>query len=166
MARKRKGDTVAAKPQKDTKAKASDLLRVPTDNEIRNAVKRLDGMAKGIAESTGDMGSYVNKLADDKHFDKRALGIVRRLHKMSDERFAITWPHLLKYAEALGFDGRADKQGEMYAEDESEDDDSKGTPPGERDLRRGRAGGGLRTIEGGAGTGTFRPVGEAAAAAE
>lgn len=91
-------------------------LAMPTASLVVKAVSRLEKLNKSVRSASGDMGEYVNKLVEDESFDKRALSIIRRLHSMPDEKFAITWPHVLHYAEALGFDTRASKQQEMFEE--------------------------------------------------
>lgn len=92
-------------------------LALPSDDEVVKTVKRLAAMQKSVTSASGDMGDYVNKQCEQKDFDKRALGMARRLHSMPDEKFRITWPHLKAYAEALGFDERAEAQPEMFEED-------------------------------------------------
>ena len=82
-------------------------LVIPADTDVCTAVKKLASMHKTVRSATGDMGEYVNKICDDKDFDKRALSIVRRLDAMPVEKFRITWPHILAYAKALGFEERA-----------------------------------------------------------
>jgi hypothetical protein len=63
------------------------------------------------------------------------------LNEMSDERLAITLPHLLRYIDDLGLTERSEKQAELFAEaEEGEHDDEhagkangkvngKGKPP-------------------------------------
>jgi hypothetical protein len=94
-------------------------ITIPAAGEIEKAVKRLATMQKTVQSASGDMGEFVNKICEDKEFDKRALGIARRLHAMPDEKFRITWKHMLAYAEALGFDERADAQVDMFDVDDT-----------------------------------------------
>lgn len=113
--------------EKET-VKPSDVIQVPSDNEITKAFKSLGGLTRAAKSAAGEVGSKIQKLCDEEnggHFDRKAISTVRALLGMSDARFAITWPHVKKYAEALGFDARADKQAEMF------EDEGDGEPEGQ-----------------------------------
>jgi len=77
-------------------------------------------MCGSTTEDRCDDEEKVNRLCDKKHFDKKALAVIRSLEAMTDERFAITWPHIKKYADALDFDKRATQQHEMFEKQEVE----------------------------------------------
>jgi hypothetical protein len=93
-------------------------ITMPADGEYEKAVKRLATMQKTVTSASGDMGEFVNKLCESKDFDKRALGIVRRLQSLPNEKFRITWKQIVHAAAELGFDERADEQPELFDVDD------------------------------------------------
>lgn len=136
-------------------------MKVPPTAGIPNDFKALGQVKKTARSAAGDVGKKVATLVEKKNYNAKALSIVYALNEMPQEKFAITWTHILHLAAAMEFDKRAKLQGEMFQEDdESEDDDSKGTPAGEPDLRPGRGAAQLRSV-GGGGQSTFEPVGAA-----
>lgn len=58
----------------------------------------------------------VAKAVETKHFDRKALSIVRGLEAMSDNKLQVTLPHLLMYIDALELAKRAERQGQLIAD--------------------------------------------------
>lgn len=102
-------------------------FRAPAADHVVKAVRRLKSMAGNVQTAAGEMGEYVNSLVEKHHYDKKALGLVRQLERMPDERLAITLPHLLKYIDDLGLGARAEQQGSLIA-DEMPDASEDGNP--------------------------------------
>jgi hypothetical protein len=79
-------------------------------------VRRLKAAQKVAQEKAGEMGEMVAKAVEAKHFDRKALSIVRGLESMSDNKLQVTLPHLMMYIDALGLSQRAERQGQLIAE--------------------------------------------------
>ena len=80
------------------------------------------GTIKALAFATGGalLGFFLPVMLLQSRI-KRRQDII--LKAMPDERFAISWPHILKYANALGFDKRADAQPLLIADKEPDKTD-------------------------------------------
>lgn len=155
-AKQKKG--AAPKPNKTTAATAADMMGLPSTPAVRSIVKELANLRKDAQAVAGDMGALTKKFVEEKHGDKKALGIARSLAALSDKKLAITLPHLLRYIDDLGLEERAKRQGTMFAEepgDGEEDGETDDGQDGEEDLRPPH----LRNSTGGNG---LRPIGEAA----
>ena len=125
---------MAKKPKTDVEPKFK--LTFPSEDQINKAVDKLARLKKSARSASGILGEETNKLAENQHFDKKALSMIRSLDEMTDERFAITWPHIKKYAEARDFDKRAKKQLDRFEKEELEakvGDDKKAGEAGSGD---------------------------------
>lgn len=107
------GEAATGAPQTDR----TTTFRAPAADHVVKSVRKLESMAKNVQSASGEMGEFVNKLVENHHYDKKALGIVRNLAKMPDERLAITLPHLLKYIDDLKLGERANAQASLIAEE-------------------------------------------------
>lgn len=79
-------------------------------------MRRLKSAAKVAQEKAGEMGEMIAKACETKHFDRKALSMVRGLDAMSDNKLQVTLPHLLMYIDALGLNERAERQGQLIAD--------------------------------------------------
>ncbi len=126
--RKRVTKEDIAKAEGTSKVPAS--IKLPSANFISKLVKTtLPNIEEDMVSLRGDIGSTIANAVEKNNVEKRALAIARRLHKMPDRKFQETWFHLLHYAEALGFQARADKQGQLELEQTADDggeDDGEG----------------------------------------
>lgn len=107
------GEADTGKPQTDK----TTSFRAPAADHVVKAVRKLKSMAGNVQTASGEMGEYVNSLVEKHNYDKKALGMVRQLERMPDERLAITLPHLLKYIDDLKLGERAEQQGSLIADD-------------------------------------------------
>lgn len=114
-ARGGKGDAPAGE-----KANPADNMLFPSSKLIQDLAKDGGKATKRAREIIGAFGQQVSEAADKKHVDKKALGMARTLEALSDERLAITLPHLLKYIDDLGLAERASKQAEMFGQNEGQ----------------------------------------------
>lgn len=110
---KKKPAPVAAAPKAEPVIK----MTFPNEAEIVGAVERLAKLKKSAQSASGMIGEHVESLVSKKNFDKKALGIVRGLAAMPEERFAITWSHILRYAKALKFEEMANQEPTMFEEE-------------------------------------------------
>jgi hypothetical protein len=98
-------------------------------------VRRLKSASKVAQEKAGEMGEMIAKACETKHFDRKALSIVRGLESMSDNKLQVTLPHLLMYIDALGLSERASNQGQLIDDPAvrggAEMDDDDGDEDGE-----------------------------------
>jgi hypothetical protein len=76
-------------------------------------VRRLKVQSKAAQEAAGSCGEMVAKAVETKHFDRKALSIVRSLEAMSDNKLQTTLPHLFMYIDSLGLTKRAESQGQL-----------------------------------------------------
>jgi hypothetical protein len=123
---------------------ASGSFKKPPKDAVVKLVRRLESMAADARELTGSMGEAVAKAVENQHFDRTALGMVRKLYKMSKSnphKLALTLPHLLAYIDDLGLHHIADANAGMDM-GEGEDDDA---PQGQTDQPNPVVGG-LRII--------------------
>jgi hypothetical protein len=103
-------------------------------------VRRLKSAAKVAQEKAGEMGEMIAKACETKHFDRKALSIVRGLEGMSDNKLQVTLPHLMMYIDALGLSERAERQGQLIADQKSAakapktDDDGDDDADGAADM--------------------------------
>lgn len=109
------------KPRKpatdETKLKASDMMLMPPSTTIRSLAAERRKAIKRSREITGAYGQQVSEAAEKKHVDKKALTYALGLDALSDERLAITLPHLLRYIDDLGLAERANKQSELFEQE-------------------------------------------------
>jgi hypothetical protein len=96
-------------------AKLGSDFKCPAEAEVVALVRRLKTQQKVAQEKAGEMGEMVAKAVETKHFDRKALSIVRGLESMSDNKLQTTLPHLLMYIDALGLTERAKRQGQLLA---------------------------------------------------
>jgi hypothetical protein len=118
---------------------ASGSFKKPPKEAVVKLVRRLESMAADARELTGSMGEAVAKAVENQHFDRTALGMVRKLYKMSKSnphKLAVTLPHLLAYIDDLGLDQIADANAGM---DMGEGDDD--APQGQTDQPNPMVGG-------------------------
>lgn len=130
----RKGAEAAPEPQRAAAPKlGSDQFKCPAEADVVSLVRRLKSASKVAQEKAGEMGEMIAKACETKHFDRKALSIVRGLESMSDNKLQVTLPHLLMYIDALGLSQRASNQGQLIADapttggadmDDDEDDDA------------------------------------------
>lgn len=145
---------VPPKPNENLASAGDITMKVPPLAGVPQDFKALGQVKKTARSAAGDVGKKVASLVEKKNYNAKALSIVFGLNEMPQEKFAITWTHILHLAEALEFDKRSKLQGEMFEEDDEGDRDA-GTPPGEPDVRPSH----LRAV-GGSTPSTFRQIGE------
>lgn len=93
------------------------VIPMPSDEDVVAAIKKLKNMQADVQSASGERGEYIGgTLVEKKHFNKKALGIVRGIDAIPERNFGIVWKHVMKMAKALGFDDRADAQGELELE--------------------------------------------------
>jgi len=125
-AAKRKATKAAAAEEKPVSAGpklSSHQFKCPGEQEVVNLVRRLKAQAKVAQETSGVMGEMVAKAVETKHFDRKALSIVRSLESMSDNKLQVTLPHLMMYIDALKLNDRAQAQGQLIPDRTAANDD-------------------------------------------
>lgn len=105
-------------------------FKAPTKDQVVRLVKRLENLAKTASEASGEVGSAVQKAAENQHFDKTALSIVRRLYKMSPNKLQVTLPQLLKMIDDLELEERATEQARMFREQGEKEEGGEGDGEG------------------------------------
>jgi hypothetical protein len=94
-------------------------FKLPNPSDTVALVRRLESKAADVREITKAMGEDVAKGVENKHFDKKALGITRSLYRQSisaPAAFARTLAHLLAYIDDLGLDKVAEQNQGMNLE--------------------------------------------------
>lgn len=134
----KKGAEAASEPKRAAAPKlGSDQFKCPAEADVVSLVRRLKSAGKVAQEKAGEMGEMIAKACETKHFDRKALSIVRGLEQMSDNKLQVTLPHLLMYIDALGLSQRATNQGQLVSDapatggadmdDDGDDDGDTGT---------------------------------------
>ncbi len=72
-------------------------IKLPSKKTITGLLTDCRQLAGRITEITGELGAAVAAACTKKHVNKTALSMYRRLDKMSDEKAAEVWAHLLFY---------------------------------------------------------------------
>jgi hypothetical protein len=122
-------DPTAAKPKRGRKAEAqakpsqssADGSKKPASDQVVWLVNELENIDNKKGLFSASAKEIVDNAVENKHFDKKALAMVRSLKKLADkdpEAFAITLPHLLSYIDDLGLDKLADESREFALDDE------------------------------------------------
>ena len=104
--------------------------KCPGEEEVVTLVRRLKSISKAASEKAGEVGEMIAKAVETKHFDRKALSIVRGLEQMSDNKLQVTLPHLMMYIDALQLNERAERQGQLIADQHAKAVNGKG---GKRD---------------------------------
>lgn len=107
--KKAKPEAEAASPPP---SRASVEFKKPAKADVVSLVKKLENRAEGVKTITQEMGEMVAKGVENKHFDKKALGIARGLYRMAKnkpEAFSRTFSHLLAYCDDLELDKIAEQ---------------------------------------------------------
>ena len=118
----------AEKPEAAPPKLSSTQFKCPGEQDVVNLVRRLKAQGKVAQEASGTMGEMVAKAVETKHFDRKALSMVRTLEAMSDNKLQVTLPHLMMYIDALKLSERAESQGQLMpdrnpaANDDNADD--------------------------------------------
>jgi hypothetical protein len=108
----------AAAPKRAAAPKlGSDEFKCPDEGDVVALVRRLKSAGKVAQEKAGEMGEMVAKAVETKHFDRKALSMVRGLEAMSDNKLQVTLPHLMMYIDALGLPERSARQGQLIADE-------------------------------------------------
>jgi hypothetical protein len=133
-----------AKKETTDQAKASDVLLMPPTTTVKSLAAEHIKLKKRSSEITGTYGQLVADAAEKKHVDKKALSMAISLNEMSDERLAITLPHLLRYIDDLGLTERSEQQAQLFADAEEGDE-----PAGRIGKGNGRVNGKGKPAKGG-----------------
>lgn len=100
------------KPTEDA-APESEMLFPPTNLVLKLAKKRED-VKTDNSERAGELGGEINDAVEHKHLDKTAHKMACQLRALSDNKLAITLPHLMRYIDDMKLVERAKKQAEMF----------------------------------------------------
>ena len=118
-----------AKSQKGgDKVTPQETMLMPTTNDVVNLARRRKAAKKQQASLAGTIGEAIAQAVEKKHLDRKAFGIACQLDAMSDERLAITLPHLRRYIDDLKLDERASAQEEMFEAGADKDHGEGGKP--------------------------------------
>lgn len=107
----------AGKPQSEAAA-PSDVIKVPSEGKLKALLRACKGADADRNEASGRKGSLISNAVERDHLDKKAWSYACALEKMSQQKGAITWSHLLHYVECLGLQEKFDQQEEMFARPE------------------------------------------------
>lgn len=100
-------------------ARADTTLLMPPTKTVQELAREKRRTKKRLSEISGEHGSSVKAAADKKHLDKTAFSIATRLDALSDDKLAVTLPHLRRYIDDLELDKRATAQGKMFETDDA-----------------------------------------------
>lgn len=105
---------MARKPKQQEAEQPQIEILIPATNDVVNLARRFKTSKKQMSEIAGSLGEMVANAVEKKHLDRKAFSIVRALDSLSDERLAITLPHLMRYIDDLDLRKRATIQGDFY----------------------------------------------------
>jgi hypothetical protein len=107
-------------------------IRVPTPQEVKDLVRRADVQSKQASEAAGAVGEMIAKAVESKHFNRKALSVVRSFNSMSDNKLAEALPAFLYYCDCLGLKERAEKQGKLDLDTKAASADGEGDDDNEQ----------------------------------
>ena len=120
-------------------------FKAPTTEQVTKLVRKLDNWDNERKTISDAARESISKARENQHLDPLALAIGRRLNKLTDEKLAVTLPHLLRYIDDLKLEQRATQQMDMF---EPEADELDGQTDIEDPIEKvGRGGATLRIVD-------------------
>lgn len=146
-----KGGRKKAEPAPEA-VKPSETRKVINEKDFSTLAQRCRAYQSQVSESSGSMGDLIKGAADTKSLHRGAFALWRKLDKWDGPKIAEFLAHFDYYRSLMttrgrqeipSLDERAKEQNQMFArteagqadEEETDEGDDKGTPPGETDQR-------------------------------
>ncbi len=92
-------------------------LLLPDSALVLSLAKAKLKVKKSNGTASGEVGKKIADAVENKHLDRKALGIACQLFNMHDhdaEKMALTYFHMLRYFDDLGIPEKAEKHGGMF----------------------------------------------------
>jgi hypothetical protein len=105
-------------------------IKLPGRGVIKKLIEAQLMLQGEISSLSGDMGKLASTAAEKHNVNKKAAGIAKSLEiqfRKNPKRFQETWFHLQEYFDEMGFQGKADRQGQLdlqKAQDRADEEDT------------------------------------------
>lgn len=102
-----------ARVEKQEDVRPSEVLRMIGERDFTNLVRRCNALKKQNRSISGEMGELVKTAVENKHLDRVAFAMFRRLNDMAPEKLATTLSCLRYYIDVGKLDEIASEQAEF-----------------------------------------------------
>lgn len=106
------------------KTRADQVVPVTTEEQLKrvlNADRRIGNKTRELAD---ELREVVSNAVEHKHLHRAAFNIVKRLHRMDDEKLAEAMHHFEHYLEAAGINKRVEAVMRLPLEDDEKISDN------------------------------------------
>lgn len=82
-------------------------------NDLKNLMRQVEALKKQGQSITGEIGQKISNAVENKHLDRNAFGMIRKLHNMAPGKLMTTLACFDFYRQVFDLDEQAAEQGEL-----------------------------------------------------